>query len=101
MDKAEAIDKVRQYRSLLQRHFQTPQVFLFGSYARDTQTEDSDIDVAVVVDRIDGDFFAVNPLLWRLRRQIDHRIEPILIERQSDPSGFLNEIRTHGIEITN
>ncbi len=74
-------------------------MYLFGSYAKDAFREDSDIDVAIVVSDIKGDFFSVNPLLWKLRRQVDDRIEPILIDRNHDRSGFLDEVRRNGIEI--
>ena len=99
MDKREAIYKVMQYKLLLGNHFDIESVYLFGSFANDTNREDSDIDVAVVVKNISGDFFAVNPLLWKLRRQIDDRIEPILIDKNNDKSGFLDEIKRSGIEI--
>jgi predicted nucleotidyltransferase len=99
MDKREAINKVKQYKVLLGKHFDLDSVYLFGSYAKDTNREDSDIDVAVVVSNISGDFFSVNPLLWKLRRQIDDRIEPILIDKNNDKSGFLVEIKKSGIEI--
>jgi predicted nucleotidyltransferase len=99
MDKAEAISKVKEYSLLLKRFIPLEKVYLFGSYAKDVYRTDSDIDVAVVVKHIEGDFFAIQPLLWKLRRQIDDRIEPILIERDSDTSGFLIEIQRSGIEI--
>ncbi|MDX9695752.1 MAG: nucleotidyltransferase domain-containing protein [Bacteroidales bacterium] len=99
MDKNEVIEKVRAYKILLKDHFDMKSVYLFGSYAKDTYTNDSDIDVAVVVDQIDGDYFAVNPLLWKLRRQIDDRIEPIIIEKKFDDANFLEEIIRTGIEI--
>lgn len=99
MDKREAINKVRQYKLLLGKHFEIETVYLFGSYAKETGREDSDIDVAIVVDSIPGEFFTVNPLLWKLRRQIDDRIEPILIDKNNDTSGFLDEIKRNGIEI--
>lgn len=100
MDKREAINKVKAYKQLLKMHFSFENIYLFGSYANDTYKEDSDIDVAIIVDHIDGDYFSVNPLLWRLRRQIDDRIEPILIERDFDDADFYGEIRKHGIKIT-
>jgi uncharacterized protein len=100
MDQNEAIDKVRKYSRLLKTHLAFEKVFIFGSYAKDTFREDSDIDVAIVVKHVDGDFFTINPLLWKIRREIDHRIEPILIESDNDKSGFLNEIQKYGIEIT-
>jgi uncharacterized protein len=99
MDKREAIRKVKAYKLLLQDHFNFENMYLFGSYAKGTNREDSDIDVAIIVDHVDGDYFTVNPLLWRLRRQIDDRIEPILIERDFDDAGFLGEIQRYGIEI--
>ncbi len=99
MDKGEAISKVKQYTVLLKQYLPIEKVYLFGSYAKNTNREDSDIDVAIVVNKIDGDFFSVNPLLWKLRRQIDDRIEPILIEREFDEADFISEIQKHGIEI--
>lgn len=99
MDKREVIKKVAQYKMLLGNHFDLDSVYLFGSFANDTNREHSDIDVAVVVKNISGDFFAVNPLLWKLRRQVDDRIEPILIDKNNDRSGFLDEIKKNGIEI--
>ncbi|WP_373523422.1 nucleotidyltransferase domain-containing protein [Aquiflexum sp.] len=99
MEKKGAIKKVKQYKLLLGNHFDLEAVYLFGSFESDTNRKDSDIDVAVVVKNIEGDFFSVNPLLWKLRRQIDDRIEPILFERNNDKSGFLDEIKRNGIKI--
>jgi predicted nucleotidyltransferase len=99
MDKSEAINKVKEYTTLLKKYFPLEKVYLFGSYAMNTYRTDSDIDVAIVVSHIDGDFFSIQPLLWKLRRQIDDRIEPILIERENDRGEFLKEIQKNGIEI--
>lgn len=99
MDKNEAINKVKQYKLLLKEYFNLEAVYLFGSYARDNFREDSDIDVAVIVSNISVDFFSVNPLLWKLRRQVDDRIEPVLIDSNNDRSGFFEEIKRNGIEI--
>jgi len=99
MDKAEVIAKVSAYKNLLKDYFPLEKVYLFGSYAKDTFREDSDIDVAVVVKQVEGDFFTVNPLLWKLRREIDDRIEPILIERDFDTADFLHEVQRYGVEV--
>lgn len=99
MDKGEAINKVREYSILLKKYIPLEKVYLFGSYAKNTNRSDSDIDVAIVVNKLEGDFFTIQPLLWKLRRQVDDRIEPILIERDNDYSGFLIEIQRNGIEI--
>jgi predicted nucleotidyltransferase len=67
-------------------------VILYGSQAKGTATESSDIDIAVVVDRIEGDFLDAEIALFRARRGIDDRIEPVLLEYGNDPSGFLASI---------
>ena len=92
MDQKQAIDKVRIYKSLLKEYFDIDKVYLFGSYAKKSNRKSSDIDVAIVVNNLTGDYFTTTPLIWKLRRQVDDRIEPILIEKGNDKAGFLDEI---------
>jgi predicted nucleotidyltransferase len=99
MDKNEAITKVKEYKALLQNFFTIDKIYLYGSYAKGTNNTHSDIDVAIVVNHLDGDYFTTTPLLWKLRRQIDDRIEPVIFEKGIDQSGFLAEIKKYGIEI--
>lgn len=99
MDNREVIEKLRQYKKLLSIHFDVDKVVLYGSYANGNQRTDSDIDVAIIVNSINQDYFTYAPLLWKLRREIDDRIEPILIEKNNDESGFLSEIMRTGLLI--
>ncbi len=99
MDKNEVIEKLKKYKVLLEKNFDLYKLYLYGSYATDNFQQDSDIDVAVIVNSVEGDFFSVNPLLWKLRREVDDRIEPILLEKDKDNSGFFNIIQKQGIEI--
>ena len=99
MDNREIITKLANYKLLVSKHFDIDQLVLFGSYAKGTQKVDSDIDVAIIVNSIDQDFFSYAPLLWKLRREIDDRIEPILIEKNNDESGFLYEVLKTGLVI--
>lgn len=99
MDKREALGKVSKYKNLLQEHFDIDSVYLYGSFAKGNFNKDSDIDVAIVVSQLSGDYFNTTPLIWKLRRQIDDRIEPILIERCNDKAGFLEEIEKTGIKV--
>lgn len=78
---------------------QFDKMILFGSYAKGNEHKDSDVDVAIVVEKLSGDFFSTRPLLWKIRRQVDDRIEPILIEKDHNESGFLSEILKNGIAI--
>lgn len=100
MGKREVIRKLRQYKLLVSSHFDVDKVILFGSYANGTQRTDSDIDVAIVVNSINSDFFSYAPLLWKLRLEVDNRIEPVLLINGKDESGFLHEILKTGLVIS-
>ena len=84
MDNREIINKLVNYKLLVSKYFDVDQVVLYGSYAKGNEREDSDIDVAIIVNSIDQDFFSYAPLLWKLRRDIDDRIEPVLIEKNKE-----------------
>lgn len=99
MDKSEVVNKLKRYKLLVSEHFDVDNLILFGSYAKGNQNDDSDIDVAVIVNSLDKDYFSYAPLLWKLRRGIDDRIEPVLVEKGRDESGFLQEILKTGLII--
>jgi predicted nucleotidyltransferase len=99
MDIEKVIDKLKIYKKLLSKHMKFDEMILFGSYAKENAREDSDVDVAIVVKTLAGDYFSTRPLLWRIRREVDDRIEPVLIEKTHDESGFLSEIMKTGVTI--
>ena len=104
MDEREfIIQKVKAYKQLVDTSFPVmiDKCWLYGSYAKGTQKKHSDIDVAFVVEHLDDNynFLHTEPLLWKLTRQVDDRIEPLLIARDTDYAGFLSEIEQTGIEI--
>jgi len=55
--------------------------------------------VAVVFESIDGDYLDVITRLTRIRRDVEHRIEPVALEELNDQSGFLKEITKSGVII--
>jgi len=75
------------------------EIILFGSYAKGEQKYGSDIDIAVVVSDFEGDFLELNAKLFSIVRNIDLRIEPIILDRKNDRSGFLESIEKYGILI--
>ncbi len=94
--KEKVIERVKQYSDLVRQNFRVKKIILYGSYAKGSAKKDSDIDVAVVLSSIDEDFLISESKLFRLRRNIDARIEPILLEEKNDKSGFLEEILKTG-----
>ena len=104
MDEREIIiDKLKLYKKLVIENFPVPieQFWLFGSYAKNNAKEDSDIDIALIVNHLDDDYsiLTTEPILWRLKRQVDFRIEPHVIALNSDFEGFIDEIQRTGILI--
>ncbi len=96
MDKDEAFKLVTRFSESIRVSYNPIMVVIYGSYARGTQTPSSDIDVAVIVDHVDGDFLEQEAGLYRTRREIDDRIEPILLEAGDDPSGFVSTVISTG-----
>ena len=96
MDKRQVIRIVKKYKDVVTRQFGPATVYLFGSYSKGYAREDSDIDVAVVVSEVRGDFLKESAKLWRLTLDVNTLIEPILIE-SSHPSPLYEEILQSGI----
>jgi len=97
MDRKAIIEKVKKYSNLVtMEKLPVKYVVLYGSYAYGTPRIDSDIDVAVVVNRISNNVLKWETRLFKLSRDIDAKIEPVLIEIRNDKSGFLSEIMKKG-----
>ncbi len=79
MDKEQAIRLARQYKAAVAERLPLRALYLYSSYSKGTHTNDSDIDIAVIVDHLNDDYFADTPLLWRLKRRISNLIEPVLL----------------------
>jgi len=76
--------------------------FLFGSYAKNSQRSESDIDIALVFDNLsDSERFNMQVKLMLIASKIDSRIEPHPLSKQdmlsNDP--FVMEIKRTGIEL--
>jgi len=100
MDKRAVLKIAKNFKKAWELdNIKVEKLILYGSYAFGKAREDSDIDVAVLIDKIDGDFLSAETRLFQLRRNIDTRIEPVLLEDTDDFSGFLEEILKTG-EIT-
>jgi len=57
--------------------------FIFGSYAKNLQQTDSDIDIALVIDNLlDSDRFDTQVRLMMLASKIDNRIKPYPISKE-------------------
>lgn len=94
---------IRQYISTVAN--QTPgyvTAYLFGSFAKNNQKPNSDIDITLIIDNLkDSDKFDTQVQLMLLAAKFDSRIEPHPFSRQDLMSNnpFVHEIKKTGIEI--
>jgi uncharacterized protein len=76
--------------------------YVFGSYAKDRQNIDSDIDIAIIINEMnDADRFDMQVKLLLLASGFDPRIEPHPISSDDLGQGnpFVYEIVRTGIEV--
>ncbi len=100
MDREYAIEVAKKYAEQVVNSFPVKNVILYGSFAKDTASEYSDIDIAVLVDFLTEDYLETAAKLYKLRRDIELRIEPkILIDDGSDKSGFIEEVKSTGYSV--
>lgn len=95
----EVIKSTKKYSEHVVNSLHPKMIVLFGSYANGSANNDSDIDIAVIYDSIGEDFLEKSQQLYKLRRGIDLRIEPVLLERENDKSGFCEEVLKTGVII--
>jgi len=99
MDKTTALNHAKHYARLVCEEMFPCKVVLFGSLANDNFDENSDIDIAVIKDGFNENYWELTKKLNRLTRGIDSRIEPILLQSDNDRSGFLTAVLSTGIEL--
>ena len=96
MGQNDVIDSVRRYKQLALDNLGQARVYLFGSYSKGTARQDSDIDVAVVVPKVEDDFLKTSSMLWMLTWNVNTLIEPVLIE-EAHPSPLFDEVLRTGV----
>lgn len=99
-DKKNALIAAQQYADIILSHFNDVQIYLFGSYVKGTNNEESDIDIAIIFSNYPN-LLDIQLELMKLRRKIDSRIEPHPIRKedftQSNPLTF--EILSYGKQL--
>lgn len=94
MDKEQALKLAKKYKEMVAEKLPFKAMYLYGSYSKGNYTENSDIDIAVVVDSLSDDFFEDTPLLWKLRRRICNLIEPVLLTEDESNPLYVDILRT-------
>ena len=94
---------ISDYISLIaKQNNQLIKAYLFGSYAKQTDRPDSDIDLALIINNLnDDEKFDLQVQLMLVASDFDMRIEPHIISGNDFNSNnpFVVEIKRTGIEI--
>ena len=102
VSRMEAIELAKRLVPSVKEIWPYSAVYLFGSYAKGCQRDDSDIDVAVILpdygEMTPGELFKARGELWLAADKIDDRIEPCVRSVQ-DTSGFVKTIVDTGIRV--
>jgi len=101
MDKKQAVTYARLYAGEVVKELHPEQIVLFGSHVTGQANAESDIDVAVIFNGLSGDHYNISTLLWKLTRRVSSYIEPLLLDRADDKSGFTEEVLRTGEIIYN
>ena len=94
MDKGQAIELAKKYKAMVAERLPLKALYLYGSYSKGNYREDSDIDIAVVVESLSDNYFDDTPLLWKLRRRISNLIEPVLLTEDMDNPLYIDITKT-------
>ena len=95
------MNSIKKYIKKISQYYKIEAVILFGSYAKGTENEDSDIDIAIILSDF-NDIIEDGAKLIGLTWKIDTRIEPhpILAEDYKKVSNpFVREIVDTGIKV--
>lgn len=95
-------DTVFKYVKAICEQYKVEAIILFGSYAKGTEHEDSDIDIAIVIDEFKDNIIDEEVEFMKIRKGIDYRIEPHIIriedyKKASTP--FIQEVINTGIKV--
>jgi predicted nucleotidyltransferase len=82
------LEFLREHKQFLQEHYHVTKIGLFGSYARDEATQESDIDIAVELES-QNSFRSFFSLLYFLEEHfhkkidlgIEHSLKPLAKEK--------------------
>lgn len=92
---------INAYAKELKKHYNISAIILFGSYAKGTNDENSDIDIAIVSDDFD-DIYDCMAVLMGMTWDIDARIEPHPIRKKDYDEVsdyFIKEVIDTGIKV--
>lgn len=97
----EILNSINEFIKEIKKHYNITAIILFGSYAKGTENEDSDIDIAIISDDFE-DIYECMANLMGMTWDIDARIEPHPIKKkdfEEESDYFIKEVINTGIKV--
>ena len=95
------LNSINEFIEEIKKQYDVTAIILFGSYAKGTAHEDSDIDIAIISDDFD-DIYDCMAKLMGMTWNIDARIEPHPIKKKDFDEVsdyFIQEVINTGIKV--
>ena len=92
---------INKFIEAIKKHYNITAIILFGSYAKGTENENSDIDIAIISDDF-NDIYDCMADLMGMTWDIDARIEPHPIKKKDFDEVsdfFIKEVINTGIKV--
>ncbi|MBN2781946.1 MAG: nucleotidyltransferase domain-containing protein [Campylobacterales bacterium] len=90
MTKDEILNELSKNKSYIQQKFEVDKIGLFGSYAKDKQTEDSDIDIYVEFKHKTFDNLAG---LWNYLEELYHKKVDLFHKHKNNNKTIISNIQ--------
>ncbi|HUI33766.1 MAG: nucleotidyltransferase domain-containing protein [Dysgonamonadaceae bacterium] len=101
MAKKEIVEMLKKYIFVLRSEgIIIDKAYLYGSYLSNTATDESDIDVMIVVEKEDD---YLTGKIWSLTKKVNSKIEPYLVGKlrfnNNEDSPLIDLVKRTGLEI--
>ena len=96
------LKSVEEYIKEISKHYKIQEVYLFGSYAKGTNNEESDIDIAIFSKDFREETKIENMSFLLIKTSglgIDLQPQAFTVEDYQNPEGVVKEILNTGIEL--
>ena len=90
MTKDDILNELSKNKAYIKQHFEVDKIGLFGSYAKDKQTEDSDIDIYVEFKHKTFDNLAG---LWNYLEELYHKKIDLLHKHKNNNQVIISNIQ--------
>lgn len=84
MKKEQILEYLKNHKDKFLKKYQITKLTLFGSFAKDTNKEDSDIDIAI--DTKLSDYFLLYDFKEELEKAFDRKVDIVRIREKMNPS---------------